>query len=352
MKVSSTGILFLAAITSVKAMVQLQPTQPPPPQCVTKGFVGCECMFVGGCDPTGQPLADSVKNPRLDGFAPTGIDQSAYVKVSGKSPNLGWVCEGGLLAILYDCNGRIPLYAATVIEGNQAKQKVERTGAAFKSSDELGKAFQQDNEDYDKSSERIFCYKDQQTTALLAWDGKDACPSPAPKAPIHKGHMVAAGYAREDAARVKNTFVYTNCVPQFGIFNSVSWRIAENNDLVNKWGDNCHKQAKGNNVRIYVVVGAVPTTFTGNPKFFGQPGFSNFESDEYRVVVPDTMWTAACCVLDDNAVMDVTAFSRENLPNKDKVIKYTSPQKMVVTLFPPPRRAVNLFPANAKCMSG
>ena len=193
MKVSSTGILFLAAITSVKAVVPLQLTQPPPPQCVTKGFVGCECMFVGGCDPTGQPLADSAKNPRVDCFAPNGIDQFAYQKVIGKT-NLGWVCEGGLVAILYDCNARIPLYAATVIEGNQAKQKVERTGAAFKSSKELDEEFQQNDQDYDKSSGRIFCYEDQQKTALLAWDGKQ-CPSPAPKAPIHKGHMVAAGYA-------------------------------------------------------------------------------------------------------------------------------------------------------------
>ena len=352
MKVSSTGILFLAAITSVKAMVQLQPTQPPQPQCKTSGFVGCECMFVGGCDAKGSADPKTVNNLKLDGFAPDGIDQFAYLKVIGKTlaPNLGWVCEGGLVAILYDCNARIPLYAATVIEGNQAKQKVEREGAAFKSSDELGKAFQQDNEDYDKSSERIFCYKDQQTTALLAWDGKDACPSPAPNAQIHKGHMVAAGYARGDAARVKNTFVYTNCVPQFGIFNSVSWRIAENDGLVNKWGDSCHQQAQGNNVRIYVVVGAVPTTFTGNPKFFGEPGFSNFESDKYRVVVPHTMWTAACCVLDDDTVIDVKAFSRENLPTGDPVMHYTSPQQMVDKLFL--NMAVNLFPINAKCMSG
>ena len=273
-------------------------------------------MFVGGCDAKGSADLKTVNNPKLDGFAPNG-----NLKVSGKPPNLGWVCESRLLAILYDCNVRIPLYAATVIEGNQARRKVEREGLDFEPSTEIDEAFQQNSNDYHERSKHIFCYRNTKG-ALLTWDGKHACPIPALNTPIHKGHMVAAGYARENAARVRNTFVYTNCVPQFGIFNSVPCRIAENNDLVNKWGDSCYKQAKGKNVRIYVVVGAVPTTFTGNPKFFGKPGFSNFESDEYRVVVPDTMWTAACCVL-DNAVMGVTAFSRENLPNKDKVIKYT-----------------------------
>ena len=41
-----------------------------------------------------------------------------------------------------------------------------------------------------------------------------------------------------------------------------------------------------------------------------------------------------------------------NLPEGDPVIVYPSPQKMVDTLFPPPNKPVNLFPTNAKCMSG
>ena len=170
--------------------------------------------------------------------------------------------------------------------------------------------------------------------------------------------MISAGYARENRDMVKDTFIYTNCVPQFGPFNSVPWRVGEDSDLIKKWGnDVCHKDQKNQEARIYVVVGAVPTTykdnskFFGKPKFFGKAGFSNFENDDYRVVVPHFMWTAACCVFaSDNTVIAVKAFARENLPNKDKVTPYASPQEMIDELFP--SSFINLFPANAKCMSG
>ena len=358
MKVSSVVILYLTGITCVKAVEKLHVSAQS--KCETNyGFAGCECMFAGGCDAKGNIDPKKIYDVNLDGFAPQGINQFAYEK--GGSENLGWVCEGGTVAILYDCNARIPLYAATVIEGNQAGKTVDRTNMVFELSSKLDPSFQQTNLDYKDSSKHTFCYKDEKTGKLQNWSdgGKCLFNEKAPiNSPIHKGHMIAAGYARADPGRVRNTFFYTNCVPQFGVFNSGQWRSAEDSHLVKKWGnDVCHKDQKNQEARIYVVVGAVPTTykdnskFFGKPKFFGKAGFSNFENHDYRVVVPHFMWTAACCVFaSDNTVIAVKAFARENLPNKDKVIQYKSPQEMIDELFP--SSSINLFPANAKCMSG
>mgnify|MGYP002804030896 CR=1 FL=1 len=343
--VLSIVILHLTAITWVQAMSTSK-------MCRTSGFTGCECLFVGGCNWGGNPLFDSAKNPNFDGFAPTEIEQFAYEITPGVK-NLGRVCEGETVAILYDCDARIPLYSATMIEGNQAKEKVDRSKASFHASTDpfLGVEFQQSDKDYMGSSKHKFCYKDQSTDTDLNWDGKACTSSPGP---IDRGHMIPAGYARGDAKRVHNTFAYTNMVPQFSVFNRGEWRRAEDSELVKTWGDECHKAAgmKKLEARIYVIVGAVPTTYTTNSRFFGRAGFSNFGSDEYRIVVPHIMWTAACCILEDNTVFSVTAFSRENLPGKDKVEFYNSPQDMVKALFPVLKMPVDLFPHQTRCMTG
>ena len=81
------------------------------------------------------------------------------------------------MAILYDCDARIPLYSATVIEGNQAGQKVDRSKAKFHASTDplLEVEFQQTG-----SSTHKFCYRDQSTGTELNWDGSACTSSPGP----------------------------------------------------------------------------------------------------------------------------------------------------------------------------
>ena len=62
------------------------------------------------CDALGHP------NPNLVQYLPTGVDQLGLDE--GGQRNLAYLCEdGNAVGILYDCNNRIPLYAATVING-------------------------------------------------------------------------------------------------------------------------------------------------------------------------------------------------------------------------------------------
>ncbi len=72
------------------------------------------CNFAGACDPaTNARTADAIKDlTNLVDFAPQGMNTFAY----GTPASLGTVCEGGVVAALYDCNARSSLYAATVLD--------------------------------------------------------------------------------------------------------------------------------------------------------------------------------------------------------------------------------------------
>ena len=179
-----------------------------------------------------------------------------------------------------------------------------------------------------------------------------------------KGHLIAARYGRGNLQKTVATFTYTNVVPQFGVFNSGKWNTDEG-ELVVKWGQkNCVKRGHLN-VRMYVVVGAIPSTYrTFNPRFFGQSGFSDYEGlsqlqntfgqntgkKEYRVNVPRYMWTAVCCTFQFQDALgqwkdgvQSEAFYRENEPGKDPN------EQGFFTAKLPPTLAVKIFPQNAGC---
>lgn len=76
------------------------------------------CNFAGACDlNTGAKTAAAKKDlTNLDGIAPKDMDQFAIG--TPNSVGIRYVKEA--LLLLYDCDARIPLYAATVIEGANA----------------------------------------------------------------------------------------------------------------------------------------------------------------------------------------------------------------------------------------
>ena len=177
-----------------------------------------------------------------------------------------------------------------------------------------------EDEDYSNSNTRVYCYEDSANSNLLQWDGQP-CPIPHPKLSIHRGHMIAAQYGQGHGqqAGVDATFTYTNAVPQIGPFNSVKWRVAES-DVI-KRAKTCQQNAtkNGHDAKVYVVVGVVPSSFVGEPRFFGSAGFGNFQGmskitplKDYRVSFPEIMWTAGCCILTDGTIAEKFAFWRRN----------------------------------------
>lgn len=330
------------------------------PPCRWRGFGGCECNILGACDVHGSPKP-GLDMTTLTGYAPYGLE--IFSSGDGKSPNLAYICEGNTVAILYDCNKRIPLYAATAMSGDQLNDAYRRPSNPFTKSNDpyLLDQYQQLESDYSPANREI-CYHNKVRGYLIDYrwydilnPGKTIGPTFAnchqitggdKEVQVHKGHLIASSYGRAEGnpTRAKATFTYTNTIPQCGKFNSGQWATFERRLI--RWGrDNCAtKNTK--NVKMYIIVGAIPSTFNGaNPRYFGSGGFSDYMDDKlYRINVPSQMWTVACCTfqLQDTCGKWVdgtrhTAFWRENNPGKQPC------EKDISKLFG--QKAINLFPA-------
>lgn len=73
------------------------------------GIDTCVCNIMDACDESGNARAN------WDSYLPQNVEQFGLVE---GVRNLAYLCECGAVAILYDCNSRIPLYAATKITGD------------------------------------------------------------------------------------------------------------------------------------------------------------------------------------------------------------------------------------------
>ena len=328
------------------------------------GFNGCQCNFMDACNAQGNPW------PNWDQYLPSGVDKFGYF-VQG-AQNLAYLCEDLAVATLFDSNSRIQLYSATVMTGQQLSASSEpRPTNHFRKSKNLARKYQQTADDYEKASQRELCLKKKATktlevdkkwasaaakkkTAVKASSGK-ACLPVNPKAPIHKGHLIASQYGRGDKKRMLATFTFPNVVPQFGLFNSGPWQQCESSLIL--WGrKNC---ATGtDNAKLFIVVGAIPSTVSGasEARFFGKEGFSDYQDEEhYPVNVPGLMWTAACCSFEYKDVqgnlqtgIKSTAFSGENVPGGSKCDKIDVPSLSTV-LSTQIHGNINLFPLTPKC---
>ena len=159
----------------------------------TNGIAACQCNFMEAYDAQGN------SNPNLAQYLPTGVDQLGLVEQGQR--NLAYLCEGGdAVGILYDCNNRIPLYAATVINGAHltGKSLGGRPKIKFSQSNLLNPHFQQQNNDYVDALKRELCYTTQ----------------------IRSEYLVEEDWLRASGRRKR-----LRTVPQFGVFNSHPWRV-------------------------------------------------------------------------------------------------------------------------------
>ena len=88
------------------------------PQCSTdgiRGLAGCQCKFVGACEIHGTHRAGL----NIADDLPTGLNLYGYRQSVLIDRNLAYLYEGETVATLFDCNNRIPIYAATVMTGRQ-----------------------------------------------------------------------------------------------------------------------------------------------------------------------------------------------------------------------------------------
>lgn len=350
-------------------------------KCDSSGFRGCECNFLGACDSRNMPV--SGLDDELTGYAPNGIEQFQY-STTKNPPNLASLCEGGFISILFDCNAKIALYAATVITVEDFKRagfRTQKTGWKTSSDKTLSPTFQQASADYINAENRNLCYENAKgdfATDIDWFKAKNFGQIPQyecaknfekhVKSPMTRGHLIPSSYAKGNQAKIDASFTLTNAVPQFGAFNNGPWSTSEQKLL--DWGK---KNCAPSNAPMFVVVGTIPSTFgnsPNNPRFFGASGFSEFEGfskltdtylkdsgkKEYRINVPKFMWTAACCkfnYLEASRWQIKTksaAFYRSNDPGSSECYEGTPAEMMTYFKYLWPEMTIpTLFPQNENC---
>ena len=333
-------------------------------QCSTTGKNGidtCVCNIMNACDEHGKARANWTD------YLPENVEQFGHVEGGGR--NLAYLCEGGAVAILYDCNSRIPLYAATKITGAQlSKKPLGRPSNSFRRSEnQLSTEFQQEDADYRNTKNLCLetyenCFKDDERrrpsgNSNTQRDRKrvrsetpcltQSALTKTTNTRINRGHLIASQYGRAVLERTIATFTYTNVVPQFERFNNGAWRASENKLI--GWGQVFCAVKGAQHVEMFIIVGAVPSTNFEQPCYFGKQGFSVKKDSVYRVNVPRYMWTAACCkyYLNGTWKYHSTAFYGQNDPG-NKPCSPRSVAKLFIN-WARQRNKINLFPQTPQC---
>jgi len=362
---------------------------------------------MGACNAQSDPV--SCSDYKLTGCSPTGVEQFGRFIARGKQ-NLAYLCNDDVVAILYDCENRIPLYSATMINGQHLNAGYGERPSRFKQSPFLEPEFQASDDDYKGSLKVQICYlRDPNTRPALIDSGwyealnpgkamkpNQPCSSvltdegpigtrhharrrvlrgkgvkqrrsnpqkakrddqkrkPTPTntmikltTSIQKGHLIAAQYGRGNNSKILATFTYTNTIPQFGAVNSGAWRVRET-ALIN-WGrKHC---AEHDNVRMFIIAGAIPSTvrWTQKHRFFGKKRFSNYQSKrEFRINVPIAVWTAACCTFHfKGSDKQGTFHTFFALENYPRAVNFFDNPRNFFKMYT--STSIDLFPSNRDC---
>ena len=118
------------------------------------------------------------------------------------------------------------------------------------------------------------------------------------KARYHRGHLVPAmTYSSGDVERYLSTYVYTNTVPQHGAFNSGKWRTFE--ETIRQYASNRCIPAGGT---LYLLTGtAFVSVQPGHPDpQVSHPPRKRLGVGNTGIYIPNSLWTAGCCVRADN----------------------------------------------------
>ena len=160
---------------------------------------------------------------------------------------------------------------------------------------------------------------------------------------IHKGHLVPAQIYSFSDACIRSTFTYTNAVPQYATFNSGQWSKYERR-IRHYAVDTCSQKWRGN---LYLLTG------TSNRRIKLEKGNNVVAKDEQlvrmpeapNIVIPNSMWTAGCCVGLSGLVHGSFAVIGNNDPDKDKTYMVQVSVKGLTTLL----GVADLFPGNSGC---
>ncbi|XP_031574734.1 endonuclease domain-containing 1 protein-like [Actinia tenebrosa] len=167
---------------------------------------------------------------------------------------------------------------------------------------------------------------------------------------IQKGHLVPASTYSFDCIYMVSTFKYTNAVPQYKSFNEGPWKVYE--DRVRLFAASVCYPAGGD---LYLLTGTSEAVLTahGFPKqpdpltYFPHNNPTRWDN----IVIPNSMWTAGCCILRNGGIVGGFAAIGNNVQVNSEMHqkKVAELQDILATGIGGVGATINLFPGNEGC---
>ena len=147
------------------------------------------------------------------------------------------------------------------------------------------------------------------------------------------------------------SFVFTNAVPQVSNFNVGSWRKYESRIV--KYAQTCAHQGG----TIYLITGIsevrvsqAGATVTAATLPMSQSFPSHVPSITQKIAIPNSMWTAGCCVKAAGNVLGAFAVIGNNLPKGSNTVFSLSVAEVQQFIRDGANdQTIDFFPGNAGC---
>lgn len=172
----------------------------------------------------------------------------------------------------------------------------------------------------------------------------------------NRGHLVPAATLSSTPEGYFSTYTYTNAVPQVIGFNSGPWNVLENN-IRQYASEKCIKDGG----TLFLLTG---TSFaqvepgTDPPQVKKDPNIKtllNKPADPGDIHIPNSMWTAGCCVLVNGDAASFAAIgNNEQIPNLRQIRLIDLQGILLADVTAVGREiggpTVDLFPGNKNCL--
>ena len=180
-----------------------------------------------------------------------------------------------------------------------------------------------------------------------------------------RGHLVPGHTFSSTINRYISTYTYTNAVPQFRYFNRGRWSQIERS--IRRYAQQCTGT-------LYLLTGTAFTQIWNiNGLQLVSPPINRLHvvgNDPPDIVIPNSMWTAGCCVHLNGNVQNFAVIGNNiqnarvvngiqlangllvKVPTLERILRYDIVNSAVNLHIGVPNQNVRLFPGNVACGNG
>ena len=167
-----------------------------------------------------------------------------------------------------------------------------------------------------------------------------------------KGHLLPAETYSFTDDHLDSTFTYTNAVPQKTKFNSGAWLQYEKK-IRNYASQTCSTDTE----KLFLITGISEAHIEQNEDgdLYAVPKALKFmKPSDGNIAIPNSMWTAGCCIVPSKGAVEAFAVIGNNLYSKKETNMFKATVRQLEGLLHTGVKgfggsAIRLFPGNSGC---